>query len=193
MKQLIVFLVILGLSSEAESAPYEAIEAFIMKLFKGGGEDVANVADHSVAKGSISNGLNYVPAKPQAVIEPPPNLLAEPISKNSKDAEAYKTLRGKAEKGDDKAMLKMADMTIKNKVSDSGEPYYGYWLLQAVRAGNQNAVGLFNTECSRHTDKRKTDRWFDAGCGKNDGKTLYAGTELSGVMSRYQPKHNNSL
>ena len=107
MKQLIVFLVILGLSSEAESAPYEAIEAFIMKLFRGGGEEAANVADHSVAKGSISNGLNYIPAKPQAVVEPTPNLFAEPISKNTKDAEAYKTLRGKAEKGDDKTYSQM--------------------------------------------------------------------------------------
>jgi len=192
MKRIIVFLVIFGLSSSAESAPYEAIEAFFIKLFKGGGEEVANVADHSVATGSAKS-LEHLPANTQAVVEPTPNLLSEPISKNAKDAEEYKALRVKAEKGDDKAMLKMAQMAIDNKVSNPGDPYYGYWLLQAVRAGNQNALGLFNTECTQHADKRKTDRWFDAGCQKNDGKTLYVGENISGVVSRYYTKPDMQL
>jgi len=107
------------------------------------------------------------------------------MSASAKDIETYKALRASANKGDATAMIKMADMTSSGKVYDPGEPWHGYWMFQAARLGNQEAVGKFHDECFAGKDRRMTDRRFDSACFSSDGTTVYIGDKLPRTYSLY--------
>ena len=191
-----VIIGLLGLSTQAQALPAEAVASFFSKLFKGGVVAKETVTAGRAAEGAAAaKGLEHLPAGEaaghgtpalQAAIEPKPNTSAEPIAKSTRDAGAYKSLRTSAAKGDTEAMIRMANMTSSGKVSDPGEPYHGYWLFQASRAGNPAAIRLVGDECRQQDDQRRLDRWFDAACSSIDGRTLYFGSGFSGAFSPYR-------
>jgi hypothetical protein len=182
------------LTGEALAFPIEGITTLFTKLFKG-----SSVSKEAVNVGRVGEGASATKAAEhlsagdkanhaasssiQAVIEPKANTLIEPVGQDRKDLDFFKSLRASAITGDSTAMLQMSELIASGKVSDPGEPYYFYWLIQATRAGSQSAIRRFNDECSRHEDKRKSDRWFDLACGNRDGKNLYTGASVTHTYS----------
>lgn len=170
---------------QAFAFPTEAVTGFFAKVFKGGiatkeaalvgrtGEGA--MAARGVERVSASDAAQRFGSGFQLTPEPTPNLSLEPFAKNRGDTDAYKSLRVAATNGDAKSMLRMADMTASGKVSDPGIPYHGYWLVQASRAGLQNAMRRLRDECAGNQAKRVNDRWFDSACQNVDGKTMYVG------------------
>ena len=195
-KRTIAFIAVVCISGEVQAFPIEAISTFFSKLFKGGtiGKEAVTAGraaeGATVAKGvehlPVSDTVNHTGSTIQTAAEPKPNMLTDPFARNRKDSEAYKSLRVAATKGDSDAMVRMSEMTISGKVSDPGEPYFAYWLIQAARAGNQAAARNLRDDCSGHEDKRRADRWFDAACGATDGRNLYAGSPATGSYSPIQ-------
>ena len=106
---------------------------------------------------------------------PKPDFSSKITAKNQRDLETYKSLRSKASNGDGGAMLKMSEFTRSEQVTDPGEPYYAYWLFQAVRLGVQgNNVKKKSQEvCQTQIDRRRLDRWFDSACSSIDQKNYY--------------------
>lgn len=183
MKRILVLLVAAGLCQEVSAFPLEAIGAFFAKLFKPGAIVKEAAVVGSATEGATTKGVARLPAVESAsrtasslpvAVEPHPNAALQPIAQNPKDAETYKALRRNAEKGDSQAMLKMSSLTISGKVSDPGEPYHAYWLIQAIRVGSQQGPRQLRKECEQQKEMRKTDEWFDSACKSLDGQTLYA-------------------
>ena len=82
---------------------------------------------------NFSPHLNVV--KPSILTpDPKPNFSSVISGKSQHDIDTYYSLRENAFIGDGSAMLKMSDLTRSGKINDPGEPYYGYWLFQALRA-----------------------------------------------------------
>jgi hypothetical protein len=180
-------------AGQAQSLPVEAIGSFFAKIFKGGAAKEAAVAGRAAEGAAGAKGIEHLAAGDAAkagtvlpVVEPKPDLAADVIAKSKWDANAYKSLRASAGKGDATAMLKMYEMAASGKVSDTGEPWHGYWMFQAARLGNQAAARKSRDECSYGESRRETDRWFDSACGSADGRSLYIGDVLPGVYSPYR-------
>lgn len=192
-------------TSGAHAFPLEAVGAAIGKLFKGGvAAREAGTAARS-AEGAGAKTLEHLPASaeakgaPQSAIlhqaehqtEPNQAFNVEPTASTSKDLDLYRSLRKKAEKGDSQAMCRMAELTNSGRVFDSGEPYYGYWLIQATRLGSSDCRETMLRDCARRTEMREKDYWFDTGCKVLvDGKTYFRSPE-AGNFSR--KPYGNSL
>jgi hypothetical protein len=188
-------------ASGAHAFPLEAIGAAIGKLFKGGiaGREVGAAA-HSVEGAGVKT-LEHLPASAEAKVSPQSALLhqvepnaafnVEPTASTAKDLDLYRSLRKKAEKGESQAMCRMAELTNSGRVFDSGEPYYGFWLIQATRLGSSDCRETLLRDCARRTDIREKDYWFDTGCKVMvDGKTYFRNPE-AGNFSR--KLYGNSL
>lgn len=193
-KRIAALITIVVLSGQAHALSLEVIGSAVAKFFKGGVAKEAATAG-KVDGYAVAKGLEHLPAGEAVLragpalqtIEPKPNMAAEPITKNRKDADAYKVLRTAAEKGDAAAMLRMSEMTSTGRVYDPGEPWYGYWMFQAVRLSNQAAAKKARDECSAREYRRATDRWFDTACGSTDGQTLYLWDKPPGAYSTSRP------
>jgi hypothetical protein len=182
-RQLILFIAVLSLASQANAFPVEAIAAFFGKLFKSGAAVKEAAVAGRAAEGAVavkgaeqlatSDALKASPLL-QTAIEPKPNLASEPIGKSSRDVSSYKSLRDKAAKGDTKAMSQMSSMTSTGKIADPGEPYQGYWTFQAARAHDQTAIKIAQADCKNNESLRRTDMWYDSECSYHDGRLLYS-------------------
>lgn len=92
--------------------------------------------------------------------------LTEPIAKSRVDRDMYKKLRDSAIKGDTNAMISMSELTRKGLVVDFGEPYFSYWLFEAVRIGSQQASRQLKAVCADSKEQRAHDRTFDQKCSR---------------------------
>jgi len=176
---------------QANAAPVEALGSMVAKLFKSGATKESAVAGRSVeglaAKGAEhATSISGVPRPATQLVEPKPDMAADVLAKNRKDADVYKALRVSASNGDASAMLKMSEMIASDRVSDLGEPWRGYWLFQSARIGSQAAIRKANEECARGDVRRMTDKWFDSACGSTDGRTLYVSNALPATYSPYR-------
>ncbi len=191
-KRIVALVTAALMSGQVNAFPIEAIGAFLSKLFKGGAVAKEAAAAGKVAESAdTAKALDHLPAGDVAlkaapvlpVIEPKPNVMSKPTARILKDAEAYKTLRVAAVRGDRNAMLKMSAMTTSGRVSDPGEPWHGYWMFQAARLGSQEATKSSRQECSNREDRRMTDRWFDYACSLSDNRIAYIGDRLPRAYS----------
>jgi hypothetical protein len=186
-------------ASGAHAFPLESIGATIGKLFKGGVAAREAGAAARSAEGTGVRALEHLPASAEAKTspsflhqtEPSPAFNVEPAGGSTKDMSLYQSLRKKAEKGDAQAMCRMADLTKSGRIIDSGEPYFGYWLIQATRLGSSDCRETMLRDCARRTEIREKDYWFDTGCKVLvDGKTYFRSPE-AGNFSR--KPYGNSL
>ena len=110
-----------------------------------------------------------------------PNFFSEVSGKTSVDIDAYRALRKKAISGDSGSMLKMSDLTRSGQIDDPGEPYYGYWLFQAVRSTQQISNSMTTAKkkaqevCKNETDVRRSNRLFDNECSVLDTRQYFVG------------------
>lgn len=183
-KQVSIMIITSILAGQAQASVIGAIAEVTAKFFKGGSiAKEATVAGRTAEGTAAAKGLEHVPAgeiSPKlgtaaSVPEPKPNFALEPVGKSKKDIESYKALRSKAESGDADAMFKMSEMTASGKVSDSGEPYPAYWLIQASKLGNQAASKNLQGECASKESMRNTYRLFDQACYNIDHRALFIG------------------
>jgi hypothetical protein len=181
------------LAGQAQALPVEAIGVFFAKIFKGGAVKEAVVAGRAAEGAAGAKGIEHLVAGDTAragailpLVEPKPDLAADVVAKSIGDANAYKSLRAAAGKGNATAMLKMSEMTASGKVSDPGEPWHGYWMFQAARLGSQAAARKTREECTSGESLRTTDRWFDSACWSADGRSLYFEGKLPGAYSPYR-------
>lgn len=185
-KRVATMIAIALLAGQAEASPLSVIESVLTKIFKGGAAKEAAIAGKAEGY-AATKGIEHLPTGDTALktsalsqsVEPKPNMATEPVSQNGKDAVKYKALRTAAEKGDTTAMLRMSELTSTGRVSDPGEPWFGYWMFQAARLGSQAAVKQTRSECVSREDRRVTDRWFDRACSSADGQVLYKEEKIS--------------
>ena len=110
-----------------------------------------------------------------------PDFSSDVSGMTSKDIDAYKALRKKAISGDSGSMLKMSDLTRSGQINDPGEPYYGYWLFQAVRSTQQISNSMTTAKkkaqevCKNETDVRRSNRLFDNECSVLDTRQYFVG------------------
>jgi hypothetical protein len=193
-KRIGILIIAACLSGQAQAVPFEAIGSFFSKLFKGGATKEAATAGRA-SENTSTLGLGHfaeqVRAKDAASkigplsqsAEPIPNMTLDPVGKNRNEIDTYKVLRTKAEKGDTDAMMIMSDMTTTGRVSDPGEPFHAYWLINATRVGSQAASKKLQGECASKESMRNTDQWFDLACYNIDHRTLYIGDKLPGAYT----------
>lgn len=197
-KKIIVAVALLCVALQTHAFPVEAFTSFFAKLFKGGTVAKEAVTAERVAEGAKvgtlgANGVNQLrdadglvrSSTAKQISNHQPDFTKEPLANDRQDALTYKKLRDAAAKGDSNAMLQMAKLTSSGKVSDLGEPYPSYWLIQSARLGNQLANQHLRSECSTYGNRRKSDAEFDSACVSTaGGKSLYQGTgDVSGSAS----------
>lgn len=120
---------------------------------------------------------------------PLPNLNTKPIAKNLDDAVRYEKLRIDAAKGDGQAMVMMSDLSRGGRVSNTGEPYYSYWLFQGVNSATKfqhQATNKFKAECEQEIEKRRFDSWFDSNCASVDSKHYFVGS--ANMTTGFKPR-----
>lgn len=190
MKRLLFGFLFCFTSATAHAGRFDAFEA-LARFFKGADESSEAARKSSAAipdlrgPSSPGKGLEHLPSSSAHDLShghsliitpaPKPDFSSKITAKNQRDLETYKSLRSKASNGDGGAMLKMSEFTRSEQVTDPGEPYYAYWLFQAVRLGVQgNNVKKKSQEvCQTRIDRRRLDRWFDSACSSIDQKNYY--------------------
>lgn len=191
-KQASILFITALLAGQAHASAIGAIAEVLARVFKGGAvAKEATVAGRTAEGAVAAKGIEHVPAgefsaklgAASSIPEPKPNIALDPVGKSKKDLDTYKALRSKAQSGDTESMLKMSEMTASGKVSDPGEPFHAYWLINATRVGSQAASKKLQGECASKESMRNTDKWFDLACYNIDHRTLYSGDKLPGAYT----------
>ena len=138
----------------------------------------SKVLDQAPKTGALGPGMESAATN---MSDLKPNFFSEVSGKTSVDIDAYRALREKAISGDSDAMLKMSDLTRSGQINDKGEPYYGYWLFEAVRSTHitnsmTTAKKKAQEVCKNETDVRRSNRLFDNGCSVLDTRHYFVGT-----------------
>lgn len=97
------------------------------------------------------------------------DFSVEPKGALPKELENYKRLRASGRDGDVKAVLDAHRLAKAEHITETGEPYYGYWLFWhlsrpleiELRKSLREEV---EADCRVQLDRRKTDLRFDAQC-----------------------------
>jgi len=195
MQRLLAGLLLCFVTVTAQASAFEALKKLLKSAISSNEAGVAtreaNTASHAARdlpapgkdlehlRPSNTHDLSVTPPLTGAP-EPKPDLSSKLSAKNPLDLEAYKSLRSKATSGETSAMLNMSEFTRSGKVTDPGEPYYGYWLFQAARLGNgsRDTNNKIREVCYTERQRRRVDRWFDAACTSFEKKVFF--TEPSG-------------
>ena len=127
--------------------------------------------------------------------DPKPNFSSVISGKSQLDIDTYYFLRENALIGDSSAMLKMSDFIRSGKITDPGEPYYGYWLFQALHSTqvSANSTRMAKTKaqevCRNEVDRRRSNRLFDTACSSLDGINYSAdAVGSSALIEQFQKK-----
>jgi len=200
MKRLILglFFFVAPVVSHAISWPKVA-KSFVAQRSAAAGIRYSADALHnsSNSEGSHKNYLSDLNVVKPLIItpDPKPNFSSVISGKSQRDINTYYSLRENAFIGDGSAMLKMSDLTRSGKINDPGEPYYGYWLFQALRSTqvSANSTRMAKTKaqevCRNEVDRRRSNRLFDTACSSLDGINYFAdAVGSSALIEQFQKK-----
>jgi hypothetical protein len=182
MKRLLLPVVLMGVMSTASA---NVLTEVMTKLLKTFGDEVPSIERAAASRAEraggdplkatdgrvdVSTGQPSAPNVGESADKSTPsiNFGTRPRGGTPQDLKRYEQLRERGRKGDVEAVLQAHRLARASNITDTGEPYYGYWLFWHLARSTANLHREIEKEieadCRSRTQTRSVDKAFSKAC-----------------------------